>query len=145
MTSYLRAVCRFEGPKKEVLSLRAFFKNCPLWSAGSINPRQLCKKTMRRLLLSIRKIKYVYKDIVKSLCFGLTPRCCDLHPVLRCRDGPLRGLLASADELWGDTSGPGRSPLQQTHTHSRGPAYNNKMRISTPYTHNTVHKNPLEK
>lgn len=30
LASYLRAVCRFMAPKKEVLSLRAFFKYCPV-------------------------------------------------------------------------------------------------------------------
>lgn len=111
--SYVRAVCRFSGPKKEVLSLRAFFKYRPLWSPVSTNPRQLCKKK--------QKANAVHNDTVRSFRWAWGEVCRDLHPVSLCKDGPLHGLLVSADELWGDTSGPGQSPLQQTCTHPGGP------------------------
>lgn len=50
-----------------------------------------------------------------------------LHLLLRRRGGPLRGWSASADELWGNTSGPSKSPHQQTCTHPRSPTCDSKM------------------
>lgn len=60
--SYFRAVCRHVGPKKEVLSLTAFFRNWPVWSSASTSPRQFYKKKM--LALSYSHVTFHY--IVKS-------------------------------------------------------------------------------
>lgn len=118
--SYLRAVCRSVAPKKEVFSLRAFFKNCPVWSA-STRPRQLCRETEGRgwckngiSSFIAPSCKFLHKHAVTIL------NCWNLRPVLQCTGGLLRGLSASADELWEDTSEPGPSPLQHTHTQPGG-------------------------
>lgn len=52
-----------------------------------------------------------------------------LHLLLRHRGGPPRGWSVSADELWGNTFGPRKSPHRQTCTHLRRPAHDGKIRL----------------
>lgn len=119
MASYLSAVFTFVGPKKEVLSLRAFFKYCPDRTPPSTSPRQLWIKTKKQVLPIIvaQKILWFYFRGMRE----------HLHLLWRRKGGPLRGWSASADELWGNTFGPRKSPHRQTCTHPRGPACDDKM------------------
>lgn len=122
MASYLRAVFTFVGPKKEVFSLRAFFKYCPDRTPPSTNPRQLWIKTKKQVLLSIIEAQ-------KILWFSLLGIQEHPHLLLRHRGGPLHGWSVSADELWGNTFGPRKSPHRQTYTRPRRPARIGQMRI----------------
>lgn len=124
VASHLRAVFTFVGPKKEVFSLRAFFKYCPDRSPPSTNPRQLWRKKKNPSIIYYCTVK------ITLLFFVVNVEVQEhLHLLLRRRGGPLRGWSASADELWGNTSGPSKSPHRQTCIHPRSPTCDSKMRF----------------